>query len=67
MNQIHEEFVGDGDEVIARVREARYRISARFDHDPYKLVAHYMERQKQHQDRLIRAPEEVEEPDQSAA
>lgn len=67
MNQPHEEFVDDGEEVIARVREARHRISARFDHDPFRLVAHYIERQQQHQDRLIRAPEAGEEPDQSAA
>jgi hypothetical protein len=67
MSQTREEFADDGDEVIARVREARRRISARFDHDPAKLVAHYMERQKQHRGRLIGAPETVEEPDQSAA
>ncbi len=67
MNPTPEDFIDDGEEVIARVREARRRISARFDHDPYKLVAYYMERQKQHEDRLIRAPEATEEPDQSAA
>ncbi len=67
MNQAHEEFVDDGEEVMARVREARHRISARFDHDPYKLVAHYMERQQQHRHRLVRASEAGEEPDQSAA
>jgi hypothetical protein len=36
------------DEEIARVRDARHRISERFGHDPYRLVAHYMEIQRQH-------------------
>jgi hypothetical protein len=35
----------------------RHRISERFGHDPYRLVAYYMERQKEHQDRLVHAPE----------
>lgn len=54
------------DEEIARVREARHRISARFGHDPYRLVAHYMELQREHQERLIRAPG-PERKDESAA
>jgi hypothetical protein len=41
------------DPVIDEVREVRHRISARFDHDPARLVAYYMELQKQYQDRLI--------------
>ncbi|MFL6201990.1 MAG: hypothetical protein ACJ76J_22680 [Thermoanaerobaculia bacterium] len=41
------------DPVIDEIREVRHRISARFDHDPAKLVAYYMELQKQYQDRLI--------------
>lgn len=45
-------------EEIERVRAARRRISERFGHNPYKLVAYYMERQEQHRDRLIRAPAE---------
>jgi hypothetical protein len=56
----------EGEEVIARVREARHRISERFDHDPYKLVAYYMERQRQHEERLVRAPE-GQDPDSAAA
>ena len=43
----------DVDEAIEEVREIRRQISARFDHDPVKLVEHYMERQKRHGDRLI--------------
>lgn len=41
------------DPVIDEIREIRHRISAQFDHDPVRLVAHYMELQKQHADRLI--------------
>jgi hypothetical protein len=41
------------DDAIEEVREVRRQISARFDHDPVKLVEHYMERQKRHGDRLI--------------
>ena len=51
------EQILEGEEEIARIREARHRISERFGHDPYRLVAYYMERQKEHEDRLIRAPE----------
>lgn len=46
-----------GDEEIARVREARREISRRFGHDPYRLVAHYEERQETHPERILRAPE----------
>jgi hypothetical protein len=48
------------DPVIDEIRETRHRISARFDHDPSRLVAYYMELQKRYQDRLIqteRSPE----------
>ena len=41
------------DPVIDEIREVRRRTSARFNHDPTRLVAFYMERQKQYQDRLI--------------
>ncbi len=46
----------EGDEVIARIREARHQISAQFGHDPYRLVAYYMELQKEHPERLVPAP-----------
>jgi len=46
----------EDDEEIARVRTVRHRISQRFGHDPYRLVAHYIERQKEHDDRLVHAP-----------
>ena len=48
------------DPVIDEVREIRHRISARFDHDPARLVAYYMELQKQYQDRLITTENEPE-------
>ena len=41
------------DPVFDEIREVRHRISARFDHDPTKLVTFYLEMQKQYQDRLI--------------
>lgn len=43
------------DPVIDEIREVRRRISARFDHDPERLVAYYMELQKQYGDRLLDA------------
>ena len=48
------------DPVIDEIREVRRRISARFDHDPAKLVAHYMELQKQRKDRLIQVEKDSE-------
>jgi hypothetical protein len=48
------------DPVIDEIREIRHRISARFDHDPARLVAHYMELQKQYQDRLIKPEKDAE-------
>jgi hypothetical protein len=41
---------------IDRIRRVRHEISAKFDHDPRKLVEHYMELQKRHAERLITAP-----------
>ncbi len=43
----------EADEVIEEVRKIRRRISARFDHDPVKLVEHYIEQQRQYSDRLL--------------
>ncbi|HYW05644.1 MAG TPA: hypothetical protein VE913_01740 [Longimicrobium sp.] len=39
--------------MIEEVREARRRISARFDHDPARLVAYYLELQQQYQHRML--------------
>jgi hypothetical protein len=52
-----EPIVEDEDEEISQVRAARHRISERFGHDPYRLVAYYMQRQKEHPERLVRATE----------
>ena len=49
------------DPVIDEIREVRYRISARFEHDPTQLVAFYMEMQKQYQDRLIETAKSTEQ------
>jgi hypothetical protein len=55
------------DPVIDEIRAVRHEISARFDHDPERLVAYYMELQELYRDRLVRAPDPTERPDQSAA
>ena len=49
-------LVAVGDEEIDRIREARHQISAQFGHDPYRLVAHYMELQKEHPEKMVPAP-----------
>lgn len=49
------------DPVIDEVREVRHRISARFDHDPERLVAYYMEMQEQYRDRLLASPQQERE------
>ena len=46
----------DRDPAIERVREVRHRISARFDHDPERLVRYYMELQREFRGRIIKAP-----------
>jgi hypothetical protein len=47
----------EDDEEIARIREVRHQISEQFGHDPYRLVAYLMELQKEHPEKLVRAPE----------
>ena len=56
MNQPDETFRDEGEELIEEIREVRRRISERFDHDPERLVAYYMERQERHLDRLLPLP-----------
>jgi hypothetical protein len=53
------------DPVIRRIREARQQISKACDHDPGKVVEYYMDRQKQHQDRLV-TPGRDAEPERKA-
>jgi hypothetical protein len=56
------------DPAIARIREVRHRISKQFDHDPKKLVEHYMRLQEQHKERLLgfaKGEDAEEAPDQA--
>ena len=55
------------DPVIETIREIRQRISARFGHDPARLVAYYMELQERHRDRLIDRSKAPERTGESAA
>jgi hypothetical protein len=55
------------DQPIDEIRELRYRISARFDHDPARLVAYYMKLQEQFRDRLIDTAKTTEGTGQTAA
>jgi hypothetical protein len=57
MNPRPEPTPNPDEEEIARVREARHRISERFGHDPHRLVVHYIEHQRQREDGLARAAE----------
>ena len=43
------------DPVIEEIRAGRHRISARFKHDPARLVAHDIEMQRAYRDRLVGA------------
>jgi len=45
------------DPVIEEIREVRHRISARFGHDPERLFEHYLQVQKEYQDRLVDRPQ----------
>lgn len=57
------------DPVIDEVRKVRHRISEECGHDPERLVAYYLELQKQFRDRLIsnNLPSKPSGRDQSAA
>jgi hypothetical protein len=41
------------DDDIRAVRDVRERISAEFDDDPERLVAHYLAEQEKYHDRLL--------------
>jgi hypothetical protein len=51
------------DPVIDEIRDVRRRISARFDHDPVRLAAYYMELQERYPERLIGARETADPPE----
>ena len=38
---------------IDRIRDARKRISEKFQHNPKRIVAHYIELQQQYRDRVL--------------
>jgi hypothetical protein len=57
MNQEFEASIDQGEEEIAAIREVRHRLSERFGHDPYRVVAYLMELQKEHPEKLVPAPE----------
>ncbi|MFL5384979.1 MAG: hypothetical protein ACJ8GN_20865 [Longimicrobiaceae bacterium] len=42
------------DPAIDEVREARRRISEKFDHDPARLIDHYIKLQEAYRDRLFK-------------
>ena len=44
----------NSDAPIDEIRQLRKQISERFQNDPVKLVAHYLQLQKKHGKRLIR-------------
>lgn len=48
------------DSTIARVREARHRISEACGHDPQRLIDYYIELQKKYEPRLQREVEDEE-------
>jgi hypothetical protein len=58
MSQELDTTIDEGEEEIAAIREVRHRISEQFGHDPYRLVAYLMELQKEHPEKVLRAPEE---------
>ena len=47
------------DSAIEEIRAVRRKISRRFGHDSKALVAHYMELQGKHADRLVASPSAV--------
>ena len=55
------------DQPIDGIRESRRQISARFDNDPARLVAHYVKLQAQYRDRLIVTAKTPEETDHNTA
>jgi hypothetical protein len=57
MSQELDTTVDEGEEEIAAIREVRHRLSERFGHDPYRVVAYLMELQKEHPEKLVPAPE----------
>jgi hypothetical protein len=55
------------DPVIDEIRRVRQGISARFDHDPRRLVDYYIKLQEHHRERLIDSSKSDGPTDQSSA
>jgi len=55
------------DPVIDELRRVRHDISARFGHDPERLVEYYIQIQMQYESRLVTRPENDNGADRSAA
>jgi hypothetical protein len=55
------------DQPIDELREVRRRISARFDHDPARLVAYSVQLHEQYRDRLLAPTRTPDEADRAAA
>lgn len=49
------------DPAIKRIRDVRHRISEEHGHDPKRLVAYYMELQRQRQEEMRQKLVEVEQ------
>ena len=56
---MNESFVPDGDPTIDDVRRARHELSARFNHDPARLIAYLMSRQDKNPAGLISYEDEA--------
>ena len=54
------------DQPIDEIRELRRRISARFEHDPGRLVAYYIKLPEQYRDRLVDSATKTEQSDLEA-
>ncbi|HEX6039450.1 hypothetical protein [Longimicrobium sp.] len=48
----------EADDAVEEVREIRRQISARFDHDPKKLVSYFVEHDKHYTGPMISRPEQ---------
>ena len=46
-----------GESELARIREAKLRISEELNHDPELVVRHYLDLQERHRDRLVSSAE----------
>ncbi len=42
------------DPTIERIRAARHQISAEYNHDPKKLLAHYRQMEQEYKDRMLK-------------